>query len=47
MADTGKYFVAAYIVAALIYSTYTISLIVRANRVRARLAALDRERPVA
>ncbi|MDB4907363.1 MAG: hypothetical protein JWO05_2147 [Gemmatimonadetes bacterium] len=40
MADTSSYFVAAYIVAASIYAAYAISLIVRAGRVRARIAAL-------
>ena len=42
MADTGTYYHAAYIVAAVLYVLYTVSLVARRRAVRARLAAVER-----
>ena len=40
--DTSGYYHAAYAVVALAYGLYTVTLLRRRARVRARLAALDR-----
>lgn len=45
MADTASYYHAAYIVAAVLYVAYGVSLIVRRRRVRSRLAALQQGSP--
>jgi hypothetical protein len=42
MADTASYYHAAYLVAAVLYVVYTVSLIVRRRGVQARLVALQR-----
>jgi hypothetical protein len=42
MADTAGYYHAAYIVAGVLYALYTVSLVSRRRRARARLAALER-----
>ena len=42
MADTASYYHAAYLVAAVLYVVYTVSLIVRRRGVQARLVALKR-----
>lgn len=42
MADTAGYYHAAYIVGAVLYVLYTVSLVVRRRRVQARLGALAR-----
>jgi hypothetical protein len=42
MAETSGYYHAAYVVAAVLYVAYAISLVVRRRRTRARLAALER-----
>ena len=42
MIDTTSYYHAAYIVAAVLYVSYGVSLVVRRRRVLARLAALER-----
>jgi hypothetical protein len=43
MADTGAYYLAAYVVAGVLYVLYALSLVSRRRRVAARLAALERE----
>ena len=39
--DNGGFAVAAYIAAAIVYAAYTLSLVVRERRVRAKLASLE------
>jgi hypothetical protein len=42
MIDTANYYHAAYIIAAVLYVSYGLSLVLRRRRVLARLAALER-----
>lgn len=41
MIDSANYYYAAYLIVALIYSAYTLSLVVRLRRARRRLESLS------